>query len=708
MILNMKKFLVLFISAILLAPIFSIGLNAEVLGDPNDLLTVVTPSPNQRVGGSINITWYMFDNNQNVIPYKINLYDAATCRTTNFGQINSTNNGVSSTTQLNSIAWNTRTTLSTANLVDGSYCLKICLAMKNGSGNYAACNARYVKIVNNNRAPTITSVPSNLIIKESDTWTYQVKATDPDNDPITYKIVAGVPFLSINQLTGVITTNAISKTLPAGVNRADYNIIVSADDSFAGAVTQQFTLTIIKDTSVGVPPPTTTPVPQPDGSTTSNKPSVINFITPKEGEEFTGTENKISWNATDVDGIKSVKLAYSKDGNVWTNLTEYTSPILNEYVWDVTSVGDGDYYLQLIVIDNIGNEVSRISKKFSISNNSTGPDQTNNPLIINLKPQNNSEITEKRPEISGDFIPADNAEIVADSFTIKLNGVDNLLDCQNDDKSFSCRPKDDLSDGLNKLTATVKDSADREVVIEWSFSIVNESVVSTPVETPNTEETIIILGREIPRNIFNIILIVCCIAGLLILIPWVLYLLWTGRRREEEEVTETSTTTFNFDEPVQTTQKEVSTIQPVESSNYYTPENYSYPGYTYTPEPVKTETKTETTFEPAETYVAPTYPEVSQTAEQVLAEPVAPLAEEKTPLVASTPEVKVEEKVDSPIVTNNTTIDDYYSYVNPSGNAETTPTKSVTPDIPTSTEVKTTTGHPQNDSTEYVEPKETD
>ena len=64
----MKKLLVIFLTAILLAPIFTLGLQAEILGDPNDILTVVTPSPNQKVAGSINITWYMFDNNQNVIP----------------------------------------------------------------------------------------------------------------------------------------------------------------------------------------------------------------------------------------------------------------------------------------------------------------------------------------------------------------------------------------------------------------------------------------------------------------------------------------------------------------------------------------------------------------------------------------------------------------------------------------------------------------
>lgn len=685
----MKKLLVIFLTTILLSPIFSLALKAEVLGDPNDILTVVTPSPNQKVAGTVNITWYMFDNNQNVIPYKINLYDASTCRTTNFGQINSTNNGTSSSTQLNSYSWNTRSTLTTANLVDSNYCLKICLAMKNGSGDYSACNARFVRIVNNNKAPTITSIPSNLIIKESDAWTYQIKATDADNDPITYRLVLGVPFLSINQQTGLVSTNGVSKALPSGVNRADYNIIVSADDNFAGAVSQQFTLTIIKDTSIGVPTPVSTPI-----GSSPNKPSVINFISPKDGQEFSGTDNKIEWQATDDDGISSLSLSYSKDANTWTNITQFTgATIPSEYNWDVSKIDDGDYFLQIVVKDKLGNEVSRISKKFSINNNSAGPDQTNNPLIINLKPQDNSEISDKRPEIAGDFIPADNAEINPDSFTIKLNDQENLLDCQHNSQTFSCRPKADLNEGLNKVTATIKDSADRVVTAEWSFTVNTLGAVSAPVGGTNND-TVIIFGREIPRNIFNIILIICCIASLLILIPWILYLIWSGRKKNEEETT--VETSYNFDQPSGTTKEVVNTIAPVDTSNYYTPENYSYPGYTYTPEPVTTETTTTETTTP----IVPEESrpvEIPKTETTSLAEETKPIAVEE---VKTEPEVKVTETVGPPLVTNNTNIDDYYSYVNPSGTIpEATPaTDAVT--NPTATQ--------PNVNEDYVEPTETD
>ena len=271
-----------------------------------------------------------------------------------------------------------------------------------------------------------------------------------------------------------------------------------------------------------------------------------------------------------------------------------------------------------------------------------------------------------------------------------------MLDCQHDNKSFSCIPKADLNEGLNKVTATIKDSSDREVTVEWSFSVISENAVSSPVNGTTNEETVIILGREIPRNVFNIILIICCIAGLLILIPWVLYLLWNGRRKTDEETTVETKTSYDFDQPIETKKEVVNTITPVDTSNYYTPENYSYPGYTYTPEPVTTETTQTVTTE--ESKPAPIPEAVTTTS----------LAEEKTPI--ATPEVKVEEKVETtPLVTNTNTIDDYYSYVNPTGDVEPTVTPTTEGDIPTSTEVKTTTGQDLNTSTDtYVEPKETD
>src|SRR5690606_26370545 len=134
-----------------------------------------------------------------------------------------------------------------SNLPDGNYCLKICAALKNNESSYSACNSRVVKIVNHNKLPTISSNPTNLTIRESDSWQYQVTAFDPDNDPLTYSLVYGTNFLSINPQTGLIKTNNNSKALPSGISKANYTIRVAVNDGISGAVTQEFILSIIRD-----------------------------------------------------------------------------------------------------------------------------------------------------------------------------------------------------------------------------------------------------------------------------------------------------------------------------------------------------------------------------------------------------------------------------------------------------------------------------
>jgi len=247
----MKKTLLVLLIALVSLSIFAPQIYADQLADSNDIFYVNTPTPNQKVAGTVNVSWRMYDNNQSIIPYSVKLFDGATCKTTFYGNINANGSGLSSQTQDNTISWNTKTTQSNSNIQDGNYCLQICGAFKQGTSPYSACNLRIVSIINDNKGPVINSSPSNLTIHESDSWQYQLQAVDQGGRPLHYYFISGTNFLSINSQTGLIQTNSNSKALAPGVTRADYNIIVAADDSLYYPATQQFTLSIIKN----IPPP---------------------------------------------------------------------------------------------------------------------------------------------------------------------------------------------------------------------------------------------------------------------------------------------------------------------------------------------------------------------------------------------------------------------------------------------------------------------
>lgn len=616
-----NKTLILFIaSALILNNLTIIKTNAldAVLHDP-DVLDVTSPGPNSKVKGTINIVWKMFDNDQNVIPYTANLYDAQTCNVTNYGQINSNPNGVSSLTQNNTLSWNTRTTLSNPNINDGTYCLKICAALKNGPTPYSACNGRNVTIINNNRLPIITSVPSNLIIFENQNWSYQINAYDPDGDPLQYRFVVKPAFLDINSQTGLITSNSANK-LPPNSNSATYTIVIAVDDNFSGSVTQQFDLTIKKVPAQTPPPPPSTPGTPPAPPPTSpsepgeeeepeeNYPTTIKFISPTTDSVFRNDANIVRWEVSDENGIEKIVLQYSSNTVIWTDLIEITDPEIAQYNWNVSEIENGEYLLRLVVTDSLGSETSKTSSKFLISNEEETPVESI-PLIINTSPINNSEISERQPQITGEFIPSEGAVIDPETFQITLDGVDITEQCVADESGFACATNQDLAVGLHSVEVLIRDSNERAATVEWTFTIAGDS---EPTSFP--EDSVNIFGNAIPRNTAVLIAIICCLAFLLLLIPWLLYVLWS-RRRDTGETTVTTTTTtetqvpelnttYDYYVPPFDTTYQTGTSQPAPevTTNYYYPENYTY------------STGIENTFSTEKT-PAPefTYPETSQT-----------------------------------------------------------------------------------------------
>ncbi|WP_407681166.1 MULTISPECIES: putative Ig domain-containing protein [Pseudanabaena] len=89
-----------------------------------------------------------------------------------------------------------------------------------------------------NKPPVITSQPNSEVIGGK-TYTYNVKATDPDSDNLTYKLLVNPDGMTINSQTGVITwvtttadigNKSISVEVSdgrGGVSKQDYNLAVT-------------------------------------------------------------------------------------------------------------------------------------------------------------------------------------------------------------------------------------------------------------------------------------------------------------------------------------------------------------------------------------------------------------------------------------------------------------------------------------------------
>jgi len=85
-----------------------------------------------------------------------------------------------------------------------------------------------------NRAPVITSSPTGPT--PQGLFEYAVTATDPDNDPLTYKLDTAPPGMTIDAGTGKITWQMSSKL------KGSQQVRVSVDDGQQGQAFQEFTL----------------------------------------------------------------------------------------------------------------------------------------------------------------------------------------------------------------------------------------------------------------------------------------------------------------------------------------------------------------------------------------------------------------------------------------------------------------------------------
>lgn len=522
----MKKFLIILpLLFFATAPVFS-----QTVSDTNDFFEVISPSANQKVKGIIDVNFRMFDNNQNIINFSTELWDGATCRTNNFGSITSMQSAVSNILQTTNFSWNTKSTNSTSSLADGKYCLKICGAFLNGSVKYNACNSRIVSIVNYNRLPVITSVPSNLTIFETGYWEYQLLANDPDSDPLIYRFVQSVPFLSIDPLTGKIFTNSTPRVLPLGVNKIDYTIIVAVDDNMSGSIHQQFNLSLIK-LSTQHQPETISPqipvTPPQDEEPIINYPTKIRFISPESETSFVVDTFLIQFSVTDLDGIKTVKLSFSKDLLNWETLKTFESDITNyTYNWDVSQLEPGEYFLRVESTDKKGDTLNRISYKIIKSEEIFEEEKT--ILIVNTRPFSSSVNENLKPVISGEIISE--KELNLESFKITLNTKDITELCILEEEKFICQIQTDLEEGINEVEVYIENIEKEKGTFKWNFET---KAPFTPKEkAEQTQRTISLLGIEIQETSLLLLILLCLVCGILIIIPWILYFLWVKSKKE--------------------------------------------------------------------------------------------------------------------------------------------------------------------------------
>ena len=581
-----------FVIVIFIFGIVTIDIKGATLSDPNDILTVVSPSPNSIVKDSINVSIRAYDDDQKFIEAQINLYDPNTCNSINHGSITSITSLLSNKSNSSIISWDTRSTQLTSKLADGNYCLKICTVMQFDQTPYSACNSRIISVVNDNSPPKITSIPPKVKFFEGEKFQYQILALDPDGDPLKYRFVTTANFLNIDQNSGLVSSTELSTLGQPGLS---YNITIAVSDGINAEVPQSFQLEIYKKPES---PPLDPPKKEEPPKTNSGRPkapseektdeqpfddSLKDFIfeVPNEETVFTDESNLIRWKLADQN-IKSLKLEYSTDQENWTQIGDTFAPTRTYYLWDVSGLEDGEYYLRSVVEKPDGQILYKISEKFEVRLTLSNNPETikSEPLISNVKPEKDSKITEKKPTLSGDFIASEEQSILSETFSISLNGSSINELCSVSKDNFLCELDEELDIGAHVVSTSVVDSSDQKAELEWSFEIIEEASLTNEVENnseDNNQEAVNILGREVPRSGLILIGVILCLGAILLFIPWILFSIWSGRDRNEKLVEGDSFDNINDLPPL-------SNDTPSSIPNYDTNQNFNDSDFTYNPE----------------------------------------------------------------------------------------------------------------------------
>ena len=175
-----------------------------------------------------------------------------------------------------------------------------------------------------NHHPTITSFPITLATV-NEAYAYNVDATDPDGDTLTYSLTMSPAGMTINSSTGLINWTPTST--------GDYNVIVEVSDSGSpvDTTTQNFTIHVGQVSTNQAPIITSTPITlatvneayaynvdatDPDGDTL-----IYSLTTKPIGMTINSSTGLINWTPTSA-GDYDVTVEVSDNGSPVKNTTQ--------------------------------------------------------------------------------------------------------------------------------------------------------------------------------------------------------------------------------------------------------------------------------------------------------------------------------------------------------------------------------------------------
>lgn len=352
-----------------------------------------------------------------------------------------------------------------------------------------------------NSAPKISSIPPKFV-KPGERYFYEVKATDPDNDSLTY-IIANSNYpkwikLEGNKLSGVPSTTDVGFS----------GIILIVTDKKGHNIVHPVSINVIPSSR---PVPSENPVTTPVPTQQPKNPEVpkLSILAPKANTVFNKDSNEIKWQVTNNVDVESFTIKYSDDKQNFKTVTTVPGSTTN-YLWkDVEKLTPGKYILQIEATDK-GNPqvvVKELSEEFEVKNT---PPATNpqNVTITKNSPADNDVVSNKKPLVVVEFKP--DVELDQTKTYIKINGEEVKYETRKN--TIYYEPKEDLKGSIIKVETKLVTKDNSQASKTWVFNLPVNPSPQNPNPVQTDESTILGLPRT-----WGLIVIGVIVLGLLLL-----------------------------------------------------------------------------------------------------------------------------------------------------------------------------------------------
>ncbi|MBP9759142.1 hypothetical protein KBD45_05595 [Candidatus Dojkabacteria bacterium] len=370
--------------------------------------------------------------------------------------------------------------VSTKDLEYGTYCINLCIydlsEIECYNRTFELSNAKLVSISDEgdsltaNKPPQIKSYPSQLNLNYKENFFYQINAQDPNGDAFTYRLISAPDFIYLNQKKGTITNTIIMRP-------GSYFIAFVVIDRNGSFTQQNFTINVFEKYDSNGKPLNPTPTPL-DPEIKRN----FEIVNPKKAELLAGTNNLIQWKIENIDYDK-IEIFFQKNGSDKTLLHTVEDKSKKSYEWDVSGLTNGEYSILMEVKKNNITIENKQVNNLMVSNDIN----SSALLILNLKPLNQSETVDRKPEISANLIPSESGEIKLDKIEVQLDGKKITDACSLNNNEIKCFPTSDLAMKEHIIKMKVTDSNNQEVQQQWTFSVVEKVPDPTPIPSGGTQ-----------------------------------------------------------------------------------------------------------------------------------------------------------------------------------------------------------------------------